>query len=347
MFLFIATNSILFASCNSQINTRDKDSLSFTKFPKEQNINFTNELRIPRAFIIKMLMLNNKLILTNFGENEMYIFNVYNTETRKVENNFVFKGTKKDESLAPVSSGLINNETIWLHDITLNKIVQYKIPQKQYDSVPFVYHKLSNHFYNIQLIDSNRSYGFSGYHGKDKIQEIDLYNRTDKDLYGVFDNKPNNFPNASWKLANEGFIYLKPTKDKFVFASRRTDKFYIMDTLTKNSFMVKGPHQIKLNVDPAHINGMDVVIPNKKTKLAYINGYCTNEYIYLLYTKSNEMDLKSDRGDEVYVFDWNGKPISRLVLNCHISSLAVSSDNKKIFAFNPDNQSIVKTNINL
>ncbi len=336
----------IFTSCNSQPNIVTKDGLIFYEFPKKITIEFAKEIKLNNAFIRQINFYNKNLLLTNMSENYPFVFSIYNPESKKIENTFVKMGTKNNEAIAPLSSGVLNNETVWLHDLSLAKIVQYKIPTNTKDSLSYVTNKIDASYYSSQLVNQNTAYGFSPHNNRlDKIQEINFINKKETDLYGAFEKMPNNFTDGSWKHAHEGFLFSNPTKNKFVFACKLMDKFYILDTLTKKSYTIVGPHHHKLNVKPVKMNGMDIAMTDEKTKLAYLNGYCTKQYIYLLYTQSYDMQPKGDQGTAIYVFDWNGNPVASLTFKNGITAFAITNDDKKLYAFEPDTQEIISATI--
>lgn len=324
-----------------------KDELSFKKFPQQQNLTFITKLSLPNSFIRTISFFNHHLILTDLGDNSD-VFLLYNINGNKIEKKFIKKGTKKNEAIAPLSSGIINETTLWLHDISLNKIVQYNINNLTADTLPYTYNKLNTPYYSMQLLGNNTAMGYSAFNKQTaKLSKVDLANGATTHLFGAFENKPQNFSEGSWKHLHEGFLFSHPQHQKLVFACKLLDKFYIINLQNDSSFAVVGPHGIKPNVTPVNTNGNEIAMTSEKTKLAYVNGYCTDKYIYLIYTDGYDMQPNSDRGKNIYVFNWQGKPIKSFTLDRAVSALAVINNNTALYAFDADKQELLFANISL
>jgi hypothetical protein len=88
--------------------------------------------------------------------------------------------------------------------------------------------------------------------------------------------------------------------------------------------------------------GRDEIITNEKTKWAFINGFVTNRYIYLLYSGGFNVESNLDQSNVLHVFDWNGNPIKKIRLTQKISAFTISSNDSVIYAFNPNSHYFLK-----
>ncbi|MNY63372.1 hypothetical protein D3C86_2003170 [compost metagenome] len=86
---------------------------------------------------------------------------------------------------------------------------------------------------------------------------------------------------------------------------------------------------------------------NENTRFAFLNGVANDQYIYLLYSGKKEKDGNQNEGSYIYVYDWNGEPVTKLKLNTNISCFDISKDNNYIFAYAINNKSILKAKINI
>lgn len=78
------------------------------------------------------------------------------------------------------------------------------------------------------------------------------------------------------------------------------------------------------------------------TTLNYIRSYSTQNYFYVSYSGKSQMDLQPNvlqegfkainYSKEIHVFDWEGNPIKRIILDKMIFAFAVSPDDKTLIA---------------
>ncbi|MDI9312514.1 MAG: BF3164 family lipoprotein [Limnohabitans sp.] len=348
--LTLLISSAIFAGCyNADKKNIPNDTIVFKQFPKKISLEFNNAFPFKDGFVRQISLNKNFLFLINLKESSNYICTKYDLTSKKLLQSFIQRGTKKTEFIAPLSAGLLNDSTMWLHDVALAKIVLVDIPKNSniIDTISYKYYKLNNLFFSTQLINDSTAIGAGAHHTEYKIQTINLKNKSETDGFGKFKNIPNDFPYNAWKHAHEGFLFLKPTADKAVLAYKLFSEFELLDLTTNTSKTIKGPSEIALKVKPITVQGKSYISTDNSTKRAYINGYCTNKFIYLLYTDKYEMQPKSDQGNKIYVFDWSGKPVAQLNFNNNISSFAVTENDEDIYAFDPDTEFVLTTKINL
>jgi hypothetical protein len=72
----------------------------------------------------------------------------------------------------------------------------------------------------------------------------------------------------------------------------------------------------------------------------FIGLSISDKYIYALYSLKDKDASVQDkfRGNTIFVFDWEGKPIKKFVMDCDVKAIEVSDDEKRIYAIfdNPD-----------
>lgn len=80
-------------------------------------------------------------------------------------------------------------------------------------------------------------------------------------------------------------------------------------------------------------NGYTSVRMKKNTELGAIFSCSTDKYIYIVYDPTTKKTFSSDKivNSEVWVFDWSGKPIRKIVLDYQITCLSV--DNEDAIAY--------------
>jgi len=72
-----------------------------------------------------------------------------------------------------------------------------------------------------------------------------------------------------------------------------------------------------------------------KNKMAFIDAYATDKYIYLLYSGKSyeEVGMKCFNGNVIYQMTWLGKPVCKYELDVPISIFCVSDSDDMIYAF--------------
>ena len=65
-----------------------------------------------------------------------------------------------------------------------------------------------------------------------------------------------------------------------------------------------------------------------KKKARFIQNEFVDEYIYALYSGRKLLDDRITKGNEVYVFDYKGNPVKKLILDKDISFFDISKENK-------------------
>jgi hypothetical protein len=145
----------------------------------------------------------------------------------------------------------------------------------------------------------------------------------------------------------------KPIGNKILLAYRYEDIIEIYDLNSGLNKAVHGPDQIVLDFIPTKIHtSRHVFMTTKDTRRAYARPTVTNKYIYIPYSgqrkgsKSHEERFKWNYQNVIHVFDWDGNPIKRLLLNDYVSSIAISEDDKILYAFNPETGYLIKANLN-
>ena len=147
-------------------------------------------------------------------------------------------------------------------------------------------------------------------------------------------------------MAFQGNIRSKPEGSYLYFAGRSSEIFEIVkvdnNDKLKKVFEFNGEHA-QFVPEGDGVNTTAVAI-RKESKFFFINSACTDKYIYLLYSKKIIGDniYSSIRSNKVLVFDWNGKPITTLILDKEVGYIAVDNENKFMMAYDKDNDQLLK-----
>jgi len=87
----------------------------------------------------------------------------------------------------------------------------------------------------------------------------------------------------------------------------------------------------------------DIIEPKNNPKLAYRRPYLSEDNIYLSYqgTKIYKNENKRNYPKEIHVFNYNGQPIKKILLDREINTFAVDEMNNKLIAVDPNLETLL------
>lgn len=290
--------------------------------------------------------MDSTLIIFNAsGKNDNFFYN-YSLKNNILSKGYLKGGRGPGEAIGAISTGITGN-SLWLYDITLKKILTLNKEKvlRQDKSQSANEYPIKDDYYMINLKDSLTCLAVGNFHSKYKIQEIDLNSHKVLSEYGEFKNIPDNVPFDAYKSAHECFILTKPLGKKAVLFYRYTDVIEIFNTEKHTSLAIKGPAGIETDLDIMKLDNGNISIRNKNTRFTFLNGAVTDKFIYLLFSGNLHDSEYLDYGNYIYVYDWEGNPVKRLILDRSILSFTVTEDNKNMYAFDPNTGYVIQTKL--
>ncbi len=359
--MFICTIQFSFTG-NDLIAQTTKSNIVFKRFNLEAKVgNFSNLFKYEDGRVLSLFIADTNLFVWNGDGVNNYFFTQYSLKNNLPVRKFVKAGRHRGEGLQVFSAGMISDQTIWYYDLGLKKAVLIELPRNKgaKDSLKITEYPLpGKYYYSAQLLDRSRLLGSgsvdTGYARVGSVlQEIKLAINKQTGEYGTMPDAPANTPFNSWRDANQGFLYINPSRTKVVLAKHYTDEIEIFDLVTRKSIRVKGPENLTLEFNSIRIPHMDVSSPNDKTMAAFVTGTTTGKYIYLLYmgilSTENRVTKRAlnkiNASNCIVVYDWSGKPVAKLKLDRDVIGFTVSKDNKIIYAYDADSKYVVKANL--
>ena len=143
------------------------------------------------------------------------------------------------------------------------------------------------------------------------------------------DEQEKKVPGTTRARVYQGKLEVSPSKDKLVFAVMSGDMLYFYRVLPNGELELISKQE-NAYAHYVHTNGAHYgTAPHH-----YIDACTTEDYVYTLYSGRSlkEHGLKCFQGNLIHVYDWEGKLVKKLQLDIDIKQMAVSKDNRKIYA---------------
>lgn len=334
-------------SCNQAPVVRENLE-SFTSFPAKDDLTLTKFLTLDTSVSPSALLLRDTAILAVNTDKLMrdYLFYDYSLSSKKLVGKYVRWGARTNHTYGPMSYGLHEGKTLWVHDLSLHKILLAPLASKVgFDTLSGVTdHKSSKFSYSVRLMADGKLLRSGIFDSPDYLEINDVANDTLISSLATFNDYGKTYAPNTWKAAYEGFLFLQPSEGAAVVACRYTDQIDLFDLKTGKHRMISGPEGYAPSFDPTP--GVDHAILRKDdTRFAFLDGTVTNKHIYLMYSGRSRKEKNYNKSNAVYVYDWNGRPVRQLQLDRYVSGIAVSADDQNFYAIDQAQRAILHTQL--
>jgi|GEM_PF-3558763 len=321
---------------------------SFTSFPAKDNLTLTNFLTLDTNVSPTALLLRDTAIIAVNTDKLMrdYLFYDYSLASKKLVGKYVRWGAREQRTYGPMSYGLHQGKTLWVHDLSLHKILLAPLASKVgRDSLSGITDFKSSKFsYSVRLMANGKLLRSGIFESPDYLEINDVAKDTLIRSLAKFNDYGKTFSPKTWKAAYEGFLFLQPSEGAAVVACRYADQIDLFDLKTGKHRMISGPEGYAPSFEPTP--GVNHAILRKDdTRFAFLDGTVTEKHIYLMYAGRTRSEKNYNKSNTIYVYDWNGKPIRQLMLNSYVSGIAVSSDDQHLYAIDKSQRNILHTTL--
>ena len=143
------------------------------------------------------------------------------------------------------------------------------------------------------------------------------------------DEQEKKVPGTTRARVYQGKLEVSPSKDKLVFAVTSGDMLYFYRVLPNGELeLISKQENAYAHYD--HSSGAHYgTAPHH-----YIDACTTEDYVYTLYSGRSlkEHGMSCFQGNLIRVYDWEGNLVKKLQLDIDVKQMAVSKDNRKIYA---------------
>ncbi len=333
--MIIMTSSFLI-SCKKETVKIEKNLKVFHEFSRIDTLSLKNMFEFMGS-AQQMHLIDSTMIIWNPQAKDYKFYNL-SLNKNKISNKFLPLGRGPGETLGVFGFGIQGN-MFWVYDIVLKKILTKNITSilKNDRSIPFKEYPLEGRFYKINFVDSLHLIANGDIDSPLKLQKIDLVSSKKISEFGIFKNVKDDYDISSIKKAYESFPFSKPTGNKVVLAYRYIDEVEIFDVDKQTSHITRGPGDFELDPKIFQTGGRTI-----NTIHTFVTGTVTDKYIYLLYSGKIDTEVNPHHGNSIYVYDWEGNPIKKMILKKEILSIVVSADDTLLYAFDPNTGYILK-----
>ena len=341
IFFFFAA-LLISVSCNKQV--KNIDSL----FTSERALQHTEMLLADDEFlglVFRLMAVGDNLIVHEHGRE--YSFSIINTNNNILSSRFARFGQGPYEVLPQLMSpGILNDSIITFFSIQRNALLYSNLkgdllPRKKIDF------DRSIGAMSMIPVSSDRYIAMGAFEGG----KYALLSENGEVLSFNFDYPMPlcgaNLTSPMHKfLAFQGTLQRRPDGGAFFFVAMSSEIFEIIE-VDKNDnvrkvFKYHG-RMAQFLPEGDGFNRTSVAI-HRSSRMFFIDATATNNYIYLLYSnKIIEDGFHSARqSNQVLVFDWQGNPITRLLLDIEVSVIAVSENDEYLFAYANELEKLVR-----
>ena len=338
-FLLIACTRNFSGKINNEI-------ISFEKFPITDTLFFNTLSEYQKGIPNGIFVIDSTLIIFNNRKKSNFFFYNYSLSQNRFSEGYLRKGKGPIESIGAFSAGIIN-DSLWVHDITKMKIFKLSLAETfDYSVLPSINtYDIDKNFYKMCFIDDENFWGVGNLESCYKISSGDITHPGKFSHFGKFAKIPKRTPLESFKDAYSCYIYAKPDGGNVVLAYRYTDVIEIFDVKGEINKTIKGPIGFDAEFDVEEAPGYYYMGKNEKTRKAFVNGTVSNKFIYMLYSGYLRNEKNWSYGQSIYVYDWDGNPVKKIILDRPVYSIGISEDDRKLYSFDLQTGYLIYANI--
>ncbi len=332
-----------FGACSNNITKTPENETTFNKFPLVQLLEENEFMKFDTISPDGLFLYHDTLlIIRNKANSSKYHFSSINLNSRNFISHHIESGYKTGQSLGFLSYGIVSSN-LWVYDLNKQKIILSPLLLTNKKSDESKELPLPVFYYSIQMDSDSTLIGSGNYDSDFKLTRSNLSTGKVLDELIPYHKAGSENPAREEKMAYESFLCLKPSANKCVLACRYADQIEVFDLDTKKSTIIKGPDGFGPEVDVvAGYEGKKMISRNNNTRFAAVSVKATDNHIYVLFSGNREEETLPYYGKNIYVFDWDGAPVKKIALKDYINDFVVTSDDSRIYTFNPQTK-LLKT----
>jgi len=332
-----------FGACSNNLTKAPVNETTFNKFPLIQLLDENDFMKFDTINPDGLLLFQDTiLIIRNRANSSKYHFSSINLNTRNFISPHIESGYNTGQSLGFLSYGIVSSN-LWAYDLNKQKIILSPFFVTSEKSGKNKELRMPVFHYSVQMDSDSTMIGSGNYDSDYKLTRFHLSTGKVLDELIPYHKAGSENLAREEKMAYESFLCLKPSANKCVLACRYADQIEVIDLDRRKSIIIKGPDGFEPEVDVLIGNdGNKMISRSNDTRFAAVSVKATDKHIYVLFSGNREEETLPYYGKNIYVFDWNGAPVKRIELKDYINDFVVTSDDSRIYTFNPQTK-LLKT----
>jgi len=264
------------------------------------------------------------------------IFKLYNTRTGELLSNFINKGKGPNEMLFPYKLNYYNTDCFTTFDYNTKELIYFSLDDFRNQNYRY-YKKVKVDFSGTQSSVTD-AYPLNdnillctGFFEKGQYVLYDINSRSTKFFLDYpYDKKHKGESNEIKGTAFQGKISIKPDRKKIINVTGAVLEICEMD----NNNEIKRIFR-KVYYFPVYKVIQNHAAFDSSQPYAFNSISSTNSYIYMVYSGRSMHDFGEEyyAGNNLLVFDWEGKPVIRFVLDRYIKCFTLDKITMKIYGY--------------
>ncbi len=329
MYIFLVLIFSCFASCNNTEDSPSKNESKYTdtSFKKVEKLtskkldSISNHLIYPG----QILAHNNHLfIIDRKSKGPIHAIDI---QKEQYIGAFGKKGQGPGEISAAWSLSKIDDSSFLLSDVGLKKVMGYKIESLFDKHLPYFEQKINqSSIATYTKLHNNEIFFVDDYNSKNRLFKSKLGDDKSKIIgYGDIPKltKIDELDNVKAEAAS---AYMKYNNGYFVFAYKLTPRIDIFDYQNNQWKTIISPKEFKPLYKSIKEGDNNFFAITDETLNAYLDIALTDKYIYALFSEEEVLKDVYSHGNTIYVFDYQGNPIKKYLLDKEVSFFDVKQD---------------------
>ncbi|BDD10502.1 hypothetical protein FUAX_29340 [Fulvitalea axinellae] len=359
-FSLVVLVVVLFWSCGETKVIRVSEAgAKFTEFPDSCGIAMKKVIDVP-GIITGMCLADSTLFMLNskHGREGRSLYNYY-LGSDSLSLGYVTRGRGPGEVLGANSICLAGGK-LWMFDITLEKFLVSResvidaMPDKAGMFAEVRLEKDRNVYALVAVLNDSAFVSSANLTSPFKVTKVNMGATPTVSHFGEYHGEVDSSYVGGLKKAFNALPFAHPSGEKLVLAYTNTDVIEIYDTQKERRLVaIHGPDNITLDFEQKQKFARAFIRDDKDDIRTFEGGAVTEEYIYLIYSgkplryMSNGRRLLNLGGKSILVYDWEGNPVKKFLLDKQVVSISVSQNDEMLYAFDVNEGCLVKADIKM
>lgn len=318
-FLLLGLSVLIFSNCSVKDKNEEQPDLDVVEMGNGKEWKSAN-------LSIFQILVSDSLIWICSEQTDNEIVYAY-TKDGKLKSSGISQGSGPDEILEVSSFHLVDDGGVAIYDGRTGKIHQIDSDGDTMNSK--------------QVLDSMFPFDDVAFISDNRIIELPMNSSTSyilSDINGnildslsYFPPKPKHIDDNTHQLACTGSLAFSPDGKYLVRAIAFGGSLDFFNISNDKISHIKRYSIFDMEYDA--LDGMvQLPVPNDKTRMGFSSLYATSKYLYASFSDEKATDNPDGESNEIYIFDFEGNPLKKMIFSQRIGTFGVSPDDRMLYA---------------